>query len=102
MFLGKDFDMDFLQKYLRGVLERPLPRNALKRTKNSKKKSRKNRQVGGGRVGLGFRKGMGVRRFLFVFCPSAWQCKKGPWAFGREMTDRLGQGAPRGNEKKVT
>jgi hypothetical protein len=40
-FCGFRFDMDFLQKYLYGVFELPLPRNARKRTKkNAEKKSR--------------------------------------------------------------
>jgi hypothetical protein len=36
--LGKVFDMDFLQKYVHGVFELPLPRNAQKRTKNNSRK----------------------------------------------------------------
>jgi hypothetical protein len=31
IFLGKVFDMDFLQKYFGGIFELPLPRNAQKR-----------------------------------------------------------------------
>jgi hypothetical protein len=33
IFPEKVFDMDFLQKYLKGVFELPLPRNAHKHTK---------------------------------------------------------------------
>jgi hypothetical protein len=34
---AKAFDMNFLQKYLCGVFELPLPRNAAKRTKTKGK-----------------------------------------------------------------
>jgi hypothetical protein len=44
--------MDFLQKYLCGVFELPLPRNAQKRTKKKVKK----KKSGGGWVSLGFSK----------------------------------------------
>jgi hypothetical protein len=53
IFLGKVFDMDFLQKCFYGVFELPLPRNAQKRTKKNAKKKRKS---AGGWVGLGFSK----------------------------------------------
>jgi hypothetical protein len=46
IFLGKVFDMDFLQKYFNGVFELPLPRNTKKRTKKKVKK-KKSRMVGG-------------------------------------------------------
>jgi hypothetical protein len=75
MFLGKDFDMDFLQKYLRGVLERPLPRNALKRTKNSKKKSRK--KSAGGRVGLGLERAWESVGFCLFFAPRHGSARRG-------------------------
>jgi hypothetical protein len=43
--LEKLFDMDILQKYVRGVFELPSPRNAKKRTK--KKQGKKSRLAGG-------------------------------------------------------
>jgi hypothetical protein len=46
IFLGKAFDMEFLQKYVYGVFELPLPRNAQKRTKK-KVKEKKSWMVGG-------------------------------------------------------
>jgi hypothetical protein len=39
--------MDFLQKYLYGVFELPLPRNAQKRTKKTAKKKKVGWWVGG-------------------------------------------------------
>jgi hypothetical protein len=52
IFLGKAFDLDFLQKYVDGVFELTLPRNAQKRTKKKSKKQKSD----GGWVGLGFSK----------------------------------------------
>jgi hypothetical protein len=61
-FVGKSFDIDFLQKYFDRVFELSLPRNAQKRTK---KKAKKQKKSAGGWVGLEFSKCTGAPRL----CP---------------------------------
>jgi hypothetical protein len=67
-FLENVFDMDFLQKYLYGVFELPLPRKVRKRP--LKKKAR-NKKVDGGWVGLGFSKCTGGSVDFFLAAPRA-------------------------------
>jgi hypothetical protein len=62
IFLEKAFDMEFLQKYVYGVFELPLPRNVLKI--NAKKK-----KSAGGWVGLGFSKCTGGSVDFFLAAP---------------------------------
>jgi hypothetical protein len=64
--LEKVFDMDFLQKYLYGVFELTLPRNAQKRTK---KKSQGKKKVGWRVGGLGFSKCTGGSVDFFLPAP---------------------------------
>jgi hypothetical protein len=72
IFWEKVFDMDFLQKYVYGVFELPLPRNAQNRTKKNQGK-KKSRFFFGWWVGWvwDLANARGVRRFfspLVFFC----------------------------------
>jgi hypothetical protein len=92
IFLGKAFDMEFLQKHFYGVFELPLPRNARKRT--PKKTKKKSRLVGGWVWDLA--NARGGPSVLFLAAPRPLQRTQRSWRLPEEFGCFVGIAGLRG------